>query len=54
MKCPRCNGCLTPTPPPEEVGFYLQATEAQWRCINCGNMLDSTILRNRLVGRRED
>jgi DNA-directed RNA polymerase subunit M/transcription elongation factor TFIIS len=42
MKCSRCGGLLVPVEeedPPEKIIL--------WRCVNCGELVDATVLMNR-------
>jgi hypothetical protein len=48
MTCTRCHGCMA-------KDYFLDLMEsaecmwmAGWRCLNCGNVLDPTMERNRL------
>ena len=47
MDCERCNGWMMPE---RRVG-YSAGDELilglPWRCVNCGNVVDSVIIRNR-------
>jgi DNA-directed RNA polymerase subunit RPC12/RpoP len=47
MTCPRCAGLMIVQPPPQETGYWEPATDPQYKCVNCGNILDPCILRNR-------
>ena len=42
MQCPRCNGRMYG----EKYYDFVRSFDA-WKCICCGEMLDSTILVNR-------
>lgn len=49
MECSRCQGFMveekTHTPVNEKLATYLYF----WRCIQCGEQIDSVILLNRLL-----
>ena len=42
MECPKCQGLMIP----DRLTDYSLVFYA-WRCINCGIILDETILKNR-------
>ncbi|MGE4544522.1 MAG: hypothetical protein AB7D06_10490 [Pedobacter sp.] len=42
MKCPKCKGKMYT----EKFYDYVRAFEA-WKCICCGEVIDSTIISNR-------
>lgn len=47
MNCQRCGGLLIPD---QTVGLNdAELVVANWRCFNCGEVLDQTILQNRLT-----
>lgn len=48
MKCPRCNGLMVQARMSDlrkETGELLSEG---WRCVNCGEVVDSVVLKNRL------
>jgi len=48
MKCPKCNGFMVR----ERFTDYSVAFYA-WRCINCGTIIDNTILENKSSKQRK-
>jgi len=42
--CPRCNGFMVPAESLEESRVL------SWRCVNCGEWVDPTVIVNRRVG----
>lgn len=49
MGCERCNGWMMPE---RRVGHSASdelILGVSWRCVNCGNVVDSVIIRNRAV-----
>lgn len=52
MTCPRCGGLVVPDHPcqfsasAECLSIDDEAMDA-WKCVNCGNVEDATILKNR-------
>lgn len=42
MRCPRCRGLMTFEKFLNKLEFFLG-----WRCINCGEIVDSVIMENR-------
>jgi RNase P subunit RPR2 len=47
MDCERCNGWMMPE---RRVGYSADDELIQgvpWRCVNCGNVVDLVIIRNR-------
>ncbi len=42
MKCPKCKGKMHT----EKLYDFVRSFEA-WKCTNCGEMIDPTILSNR-------
>ena len=45
MKCPKCNGLMFI----ERFADYFLTFHA-WKCVNCGAIMDQTILSNRAKG----
>jgi len=48
MLCPKCKGLMVN----ERLTDYAIVFNA-WRCVNCGTILDSTILENRKAKKKE-
>ncbi len=48
MNCPKCNGLMCI----ERLSDYFLTFDA-WKCINCGAVLDATIVENRRRGEAE-
>jgi len=47
MKCHRCGGLLIPD---QTVGLKdAELVVANWRCFNCGEVVDKTIMENRVT-----
>ena len=42
MRCPKCNGFMV-----SERCIDFSLVFYTWRCINCGTILDTTILQNK-------
>ncbi len=47
IKCPRCNGAMVY----ERFQHMLQLFHA-WRCLNCGEIVDPVVARNRGVEKK--
>lgn len=53
MDCQRCSGCMMPE---RRTGHRVDEShtlDQTWRCVNCGDVVDAIILRNR-VGKATD
>ncbi len=48
MDCQRCSGCMMPERRTEHRGYESHALDQTWRCVNCGNVVDAIIVRNRV------
>ncbi len=48
MVCPKCRGLMVD----ERMTDYSMVFHG-WRCVNCGMILDSTILENRKARKKE-
>lgn len=48
--CPRCNGFMVPGCTDVLLPEILDESELlSWRCVNCGNWIDPTVMTNRRV-----
>jgi hypothetical protein len=49
MGCERCNGWMMPERRMGHSASEELILGLPWRCVNCGNVVDSVIIRNRAV-----
>ena len=47
MNCPRCHGLMVPTRLEEAVGATSGESISGWKCLLCGEVIDSVIAANR-------
>lgn len=48
MKCPRCDGLMVPARMSDLMKETGELLCEGWRCVNCGEVVDSVVLKNRL------
>ncbi len=48
MCCQRCKGRMIPERRTEHRVDESHTLDQSWRCVNCGNVVDAIILRNRV------
>lgn len=49
--CPRCNGLMVPGGTDVLVPeVYEESRVLSWRCVNCGEWIDPTVMANRRAG----
>lgn len=52
MECPRCHGFMVIDACLNVEGFLNKAWVHEWRCLNCGEIIDAQTLANRNTSRQ--